>query len=184
MNTVTSRTFRVRDPLPLLRPAALACLVALAVVFFTLEDDGTRWTILLILSGVLLFALAVCYWLMTRTRLEITSEGVIYHAIGYRVRSSWSNLEGWGKRLQGAVDLDCLILREPGIELSGWLRLSYQLLPFMNAASLVTGQGYQPNQLKQYRSVIPVAAFDANWYTGEIGSLIKQYAPRVYDTPL
>lgn len=177
------RVFRVRDPLPLLRPAFLACVVAFGVVFFVMEGEH-RWTISAILGGVLLFALALCYWLMTITRLEMTRDAVIYHAIGYRVRSSWGNVAGVGRRLQGAVDLDCLILREPGMELSWWMRLTYQILPLINIAALVSGQGYVPNQLNQYSGVIPVEMFDKQWYSGDIGRLIKQYAPKAYETAL
>lgn len=175
--------FRVRDPLPLLRPAFLACLVAFGVVFFVMEGEH-RWTISAILGGVLLFSLALAYWLMTITRLEIMPDAVIYHAIGYRVRSSWGNVAGVGRRLQGAVDLDCLILREPGMELAWWMRLGYQVLPLVNIAALVSGQGYVPNQLAQYAGVIPVEMFDKQWYSGEIGRLIQQYAPKAYETAL
>lgn len=177
------QTFRVRDPLPLLRPAFFACLFAFAVVFFVSEPE-TRGIVSLVLGGVLLFSLALGYWLLGITRLEISPEGVVYHAIGYRVRSSWSNVTGTARRPQGAVDLDCLILREPGMELSGWMRFTYQILPLINIISLFSGQAYQPNNLYLYEGVIPVEVFDKHWYSGEIGSLIKRYAPQAYETAL
>lgn len=178
-----TRTFRVRDPLPMLRPAFLACLFAFGVVFLVSEPD-IRGIVSLVLGGVLVFSLALCYWLLGMTRLEISPEGIVYHAIGYKVRSSWSNIEATARRLQGAVELDCLILREPGMELSWWMRLSYQLLPLMNIAALLSGHAYEPNELHRYAGVIPVEAFDKHWYSGEIGSLIKRYAPQAYETTL
>ena len=177
------QTFRVRAPLPMLRPAFFACLFAFGVVFLVSEPE-TRGIVSLVLGGVLLFSLALCYWLLSITRLEISPDGIVYHAIGYRVRSSWGNIEGVARRLQGAVELDCLILREPGIELSGWMRLSYQILPLINVISLFSGHASQPDDLHRYESVIPVEAFDKNWYSGEIGSLIKRYAPQAYETAL
>ncbi len=173
------QTFRVRDPLPLLRPAFFACLLAFGVVFFVSEPE-TRGIVSGVLGGVLLFSLALGYWLMTITRLEISPEGIVYHAIGYRVRSSWGNVTGTARRLQGALELDCLMLREPGMELSWWMRLSYQLLPLMNIVALLSGHAYQPNQLDRYASVIPVEMFDRQWYSGEIGRLIQRYAPAAY----
>lgn len=179
----STHTFRVRDPLPMLRPAFFACLFAFGVVFLVSEPE-TRGIVSLILGGVLVFSLVLCYWLLSITRLEISPDGIVYHAIGYKVRSSWGNITGTARRLQGAVDLDCLILREPGMELSWWMRLSYQILPLMNVAALFSGHAYQPNELHRYEGVIPVEAFDKHWYSGEIGSLIKRYAPQAYETML
>lgn len=177
------QTFRVREVLPLLGPAFLACVVAFGIVFFTLDSE-MRGIISLIIGGVLLFSLALCYWLMTITRLEITPDEIIYHAIGYRVRSKWKNIEGYGTRLQGALDLECLILREAGMELSWWMRFGYQVLPFVNIAALFSGQAYIPNQLNQYSGVIPVGMFDKGWRDGEIGSLVRQYAPKAYENAM
>src|SRR5215207_8780730 len=87
------QTFRVRDPLPLLRPAFFACVAAFVLVFLISEPD-TRW-ISLIVGAVLVFSLALCYWLMTITRLEVSSDGIVYHAIGYKVASTWNNIEGY-----------------------------------------------------------------------------------------
>ena len=173
------QVFRVREVLPLLRPAFFACLLAFGVVFFVMEGEH-RWTISAILGGILLLSLALCYWLMTITRLEITPDEIIYQAIGYRVRSRWKKVEGYGTRLQGAVDLECLILREAGMELSWWMRLGYQILPLMNIAALFSGHAYIPNQLSQYASVVPVGMFDKHWRSGEIGALVQRYAPKAY----
>jgi hypothetical protein len=153
------------------------------VLVFLISEPDTRW-VSLIVGGVLLFSLALAYWLLTITRLDISPDGIVYCAIGYKVRSTWGNVEGYAKRVQGAVDLECLILREPGMELSGWMRLGYQLLPLMNVVALLSGQSYQPNQLDRYSGVIPVEAFEKNWRSGEIGSLIKQYAPQAYENAM
>ncbi len=181
--TNKKQTFRVREVLPLLRPAFFACVFAFVVVFLVMEED-TRWIVSAVLGGVLLFSLALCYWLMTITRLEVTPDEVIYHAIGYKVRSTWKNVEGYGERLQGAVDLECLILREAGIELSWWMRFSYQILPLMNIAALFSGQAYIPNPLNQYSGVIPVGMFDKGWRDGEIGSFVRRYAPGAYENAM
>jgi drug/metabolite transporter superfamily protein YnfA len=173
-----THTFRVRSPLPLLIPAILACIAALVLVFLVMEEED-RW-ILLVLGSVMLFSLTVCLWLLTRTRLEISAQGITYYAIGYSVHSAWDNLTGWGRRVQGALELDCLLLREPGMEMAGWLRLGYRLLPFMNAASLVGSGSYQPDYRSLYHSVIPVGMFDRDWRTGEIGRLVNHFAPQVF----
>lgn len=177
--TGTKQTFRVSDPTRYLRTAVLVCVGTLILLFVIAEPDE-RWTVLIVAIPMAL-GLGLGWWLMTRTRLEIMPDEIVYHAIGFKVRSSWNNVEGWGKSVQGIHDIESLILREPGMELSGWMRAAYALMPAANVAALLSGRPVQVNQLDQSSSVIPVGMFDPAWRDGAIGALIRQYAPEAFD---
>jgi hypothetical protein len=170
-----SRTFRVISPLRHLAPAFITCLVALGIVYFTLETDE-KW-IVGIVAGVMAVGLGLGLWLTTRTRLEITPQQIIYHGAGYRVRSSWDNITGCEMRVLGASDIECLILRKPGMEMSGWMSVGAKLMPAANVAAVLSGRPPDYTSIQSYANLIPVGIFDTNWRTGEIGALIAQYAP-------
>lgn len=173
------RTFRVSDPTRYLRSAVLVC-VGTLILLFVISEPDERW-ISLIVAIPMAIGLGMGWWLMTRTKLEITPDEIAYHAIGYKVRSSWNNVEGWGKSVQGMHEIESLILREPGMELSGWMRVAYQLMPAANIAALLSGRPIQVSQLDRLSGVIPVAMFDQAWRDGEIGALIRQYAPQALE---
>lgn len=178
----TTQVFRVNSPIRLLTPVIGISAVTIGIIFLASKPDE-HW-IVLVIGGVLLVSIAIVAWLVTRTHLDVSAREITYHAIGYRVRSSWGNLDGWGKRVQGTQELDCLILREPGMELSRWLAIGYQLLPFMNVAALVTGRTVHDSQLDLYANVIPVGMFDPDWHGGAIGAVIQRYAPQAYENAM
>jgi hypothetical protein len=177
------RVFRIASLTRALAPAAITCVIAFVIVAATMGGEEHAGTILLILGAVLLFALGLAAWLLTRTRLEVSSDGIIYHAIGYRVRSTWPNLIGYGKRAQGTLSYESLILREPGIEVSRWLRWSYALMPLAAVASAAQGEIFIPERLSRLADNIPVALFSKDWQADELGTLIHRYAPHVFEHP-
>lgn len=177
-------TFRVAAPTRVLAPVAVTCVIAFVVVAATIGGDEKAGTILAILGAVLLFALGLTAWLLTRTRLEVSSDGITYYAIGYRVRSTWPNVIGCGDRLQGALSYESLILREPGLELSVWMRISDALMPVLQIAAVAQGEIPSPDRLSRYADNIPVALFEQNWRSGELGRLVRRYAPHAVDNPV
>lgn len=177
------RTFRIASLTRALAPAAITCVAAFVIVAATTGGDKDAGVILAILGAVLLFSLGLAAWLLTRTRLEVSSDGIVYHAIGYRVRSTWPNLIGYGKRAQGTLSYESLILKQPGIEVSRWLRWSYALMPLAAVASAAQGEIFIPERLSRYADNIPVALFSADWQTDELGALIRRFAPQVFEHP-
>lgn len=173
------QTFRINNPLRLLAPLILTSIVTLGILL-AVTEQAARWTIWIV-GGVLVFSVGIAAWLMTRTRLQISSDGITYHGIGYRVASTWSNLAGYGKRVMGAQDIESLILSEPGIELAGWLRLGYRLMPAAQLVALLDGRVIVPHSLRNYADAIPVGMFDHHWRSGEIGALVRRYAPQVFE---
>lgn len=173
------RTFRVYSPERFLVPLVVLSVLILGIIYM-ISDEDVRGLTMLLLGGTLLFSGILSYWLMTRTRLDISPEGITYHAIGYKVHSTWSNIIGCEKRVHGAFEPESLILREPGLEMSGWLGAGYKAMPFMNAVSLVGEGRVRSTNLSRFADNIPVGIFDSDWRFGEIGSLIRLYAPQVF----
>lgn len=174
------RTFRVKSVTRQLGPLIVTSMVTVGILFAITEPEGR--VAVAIVGAVLLFAIVFAGWLVTRTRLEVSAEGITYHAIGYRVVGRWEDVAGHGKRVMGASDIESLILRQPGIELSGWVAFAYRLLPAASVVALLGGRVPEPGGLGDVGDAIPVGMFDKDWRTGEIGSAIRSYAPEAFET--
>ena len=176
------RTFRVASPLKRLIPLLLVSIFTVGLIY-VVTDPADRFVVW-ILVAVLAFSVALAYGLMSRTRLVVSSDGIVNYSIGYNVRSSWGNIEGYGKRTLGSQTVECLILREPGIEVSRWMQIGYSLMPVAQVAAAAQGRVMIPQGLSGYSNVIPVALYAEDWRSSELGVLIKQYAPQAFDNPL
>lgn len=173
------RTFRVRSVLRTLGPLIVTCVVTLGILLAI--TPSADWWIVGIVGGVLLLSVGIAVWLMGRTRLDVSPEGITYHAIGYRVTGPWADVTGVAERVMGASSYESLILRKPGMEMSGWMAFCYRLLPFAQVISALDGR-YIPASLAGIEDAIPVGMFDRDWRTGEIGSIVRSYAPTALDT--
>lgn len=76
------QTFRVPSVWQPWLPLAFFGVVAVLILGMVTPPD--EWFIVGIAAAVLVVAAAIGLWLLTRTRLAITPEGITYHAIGYR----------------------------------------------------------------------------------------------------
>jgi hypothetical protein len=65
--------------------------------------------------------------------------------------------------------------------MSGWMSFTYRLMPFLQVVSALDGR-YIPASLAGIEDAIPVGLFDHEWRTGELGSIIRGYAPAAIDT--
>ena len=173
------RTFRVASPLKRLTPLLITCVFTIGLIYVVSKPDERAFFPFLIV--VLAFSVALAYWLMSRTRLVVSSDGIVNYSIGYNVRSSWGNIEGYGKRTLGSQTVECLILREPGIEVSRWMQIGYALMPAAQVAAAAQGRYMPSGRLGSYASVIPVALYADDWRSSELGALIQRYAPQAFD---
>jgi hypothetical protein len=163
-----------------LGPLLATCVVTMVILLVVTPAD--EWSVVGIVGLVLLFGVGLSAWLVTRTRLEISPEGITYHAIGYLVRGRWDDVARVEKRVIGASDVESLILREPGIRMSGWMDLSYRFLPVAAVLGALQGRHVPATPLAQLADAIPVGTFDPDWRTGEIGALVRRYAPQAFET--
>ena len=173
------RTFRVRSMLRTLGPLLATCLVTMGILLAVTPSDE-RW-IVGIVGGVLLLSVGIAAWLLRLTRLEVGPAGIVYHAIGYRVAGTWSDVTGYAERTSGMNTYESLILGRPGIEMSGWMAFTYRLMPFLEVVSALDGR-YIPASLAGVEDAIPVGLFDRDWRTGDLGSIVRGYAPTAFDT--
>jgi hypothetical protein len=65
--------------------------------------------------------------------------------------------------------------------MSGWMAFAYKLLPFAQVISMLDGRSI-PASLSGIEDAIPVGMFDKDWRSGEIGAIVRSYAPRALDT--
>lgn len=173
------QTFRVRSVLRTLGPLIVTCGMTMGILLAVTPTED--WSIVGIVGGVLLLSVGIAVWLMRRTRLDVSPEGITYHAIGYRVRGAWADVTGVAERVMGASSYESLILRGPGIELSGWMAFAYRLMPLARVVSVLDGR-YIPASLAGIEDAIPVGMFDKDWRTGEIGAVVRSHAPAAVDT--
>jgi len=176
------RTFRVASPLKRLIPLIITCVFTVGLIYVV--SKPSERTFIPFLVAVLAFSVALAYWLMSRTRLVVSSDGIVNYSIGYNVRSTWGNIEGYGKRTLGSQTVECLILREPGIEVSRWMQIGYALMPAAQVAAAAQGRVMIPQGLSGYSNVIPVALYADDWRSSELGVLIKRYAPQAFENNL
>src|SRR5664279_4872580 len=142
------QTFRYATPLKTLTPLIVTCVFTVGLIYVV--SKPTERTALPFVIAVMVFSVALAWWLMSRTRLEVSSDGITHYSIGYNVRSTWDNVIGYGKRTLGSQTVESLILREPGIEVSGWMQLGYRLMPVAEIASAARGRYFVPRGLSGY----------------------------------
>lgn len=104
------------------------------------------------------------------TRLETTPEGIAYYAPGYRVRTSWENVWGIGRVVQGGRQVEAVLLESDALEISWWLRIGLALRPFT---------GYSVD-MTEYSHVIPVGYFKPDWEGGRLKEDVCCYAPQAF----
>ncbi len=176
------KTYRVASPLKVLTPV-MATLAFTLVLIAAVSKPQDR----IVLPYMLVFfalVIAIVYWLMSRTRLEVSSDGITYYSIGYKVRSTWPNIEGYGKRLMGSQNVECLILRESGLEMSRWMQLGLILQPVGQVAGAIQGRTIHSVNMEDYAVWIPIGLYAENWRLSELGDTVKRYAPQAFDTTL
>lgn len=177
------QTYRVASPLKVLTPAILTLAFTFGLVFVVTKPDERAF---IPYFGLLLVAvIGIVYVIMMQTRLEVSSDGITYFSIGYKVASTWGNVAGYGKRTMGSQDVDVLILREPGMDMSLWMRIGYMLYPVGQLAALAQGRTLISNvNLDDYSVWIPVGMYAENWRESELGDFVKRYAPSAFETAL
>jgi hypothetical protein len=118
-------------------------------------------------------AYAVCIY----TRLIISADGVDLRQLGYRLQSTWDNIDS----LDRTPGLEGFVLREP-LQGRGALRLASAsgLQLVVGGASMPGYTGGRQDLVAQSR-FIPIEPF-AHWLKkGDLASVIAQHAPRLMD---
>jgi hypothetical protein len=142
--------------------------------------DGATWAVVIIGSALLLALCLAIYLGMTRVRLEVSPRGIAYYSLGYKVASTWDNIAGIGEVWAGRYNYEGLLLREPGLEVSEWLRAGSAAYPFMAIIAALGGRPIPPPQsLESYGRGIPLGLFVTDWRHSPLGDDIRRYAPAI-----
>ncbi|MCC7206203.1 MAG: hypothetical protein IT323_02790 [Anaerolineae bacterium] len=170
----SKRTFRVHSLVRWLATPAIACAVIVAIIYFVSEPRDRvilPWMILIL--GIALGFVALLLYMV---RLEISPDGILYGLPGIRVRTAWDNIEGYAFRSSASGQYTALVMRQPA-QISGWLT------PLMGfSAAMPTIEGMRARRgIGEMEKAIPISMFAADWRDGELGSLIRQYAPAAFD---
>jgi hypothetical protein len=139
-------------------------------------------TVALICAGVFAGILGILA-LMLRfgIRLVITDESIAYYNIGFRVISPWENVASLARVTANGWTTESLLLRQDGLQTSGWFRVGLAILPAANAINILSGHGYAARSLDMnaYSHVIPVGYFP-DWKSGILRVEIQRHAPQAF----
>jgi hypothetical protein len=114
--------------------------------------------LLIVCLIIFLFALLEIYSALS-IRLTTSSEGIMYHQVGYGIFAKWDQIESIGECTAGRVRTECLLLNE------------FKVRGIKQLANL---SGLRPKGKS-----IPIGLFDRNWRDGDLGQDINEHAPNV-----
>jgi hypothetical protein len=147
--------------------------VVLSVPLFAAGDSGERAAVWVAIGVLTLVMAPIFYFGVWRSRLELDEQGIVHFQLGYRVRSSWANVE--------AVCLEPgaegLYLREPGTR-SGVLRVSTRLLQWVLGGVGVDSLAGDYDALAAGR-YIPLIPFTGHLGGGRLSRDLDHWAPRL-----
>jgi hypothetical protein len=147
------------------------------------RPPDTATIVVVIIGGLILFALSLAiYFGMTRVCLTVSPQGIGYHSLGYQVVTTWDNIASIGDVRSGQYTYEGLVLREPRLEVSDWLRTGTAAYPFLALIGALSGRPLVPlPDMAVYGRGIPLGLFVTNWRQSPLGENIRRYAPHVFN---
>ena len=144
--------------------ASIVMLVlSLIVPVIVLLAGGNRNTlfsvIVVIITAILVVVGIVIYVSLVSARLAVNAGGISYFSSGVTIRAAWARVAGYGSTGSGRRK-GLILYPEP---------VSEAAEPKPVRVKLSSGDP---------RRQIPLFPFDQNWQNGEIGHLIRTYAPQ------
>ena len=125
--------------------------------------------------------IAICVAFLN-IRLVAGPAGIEYYNWGFRLRTTWDNVQGTGELWTTRGMIRGLQLREPALEMDGWLRVGRGAIPVVSTIGALSGRGLpRSGSMAGYDRIIPVGYFAQDWETSELGALIRSYAPQALD---
>ncbi len=134
-------------------------LVAPVIVLLAGGNRSTLFSVIVvILTAILVVAGIVIYVSLVSARLAISAGGISYFSSGVTIRAAWARVAGYGSI--GIARRKGLILYPEAVTEAAELKpVNVKLLS------------------SDSRRLIPLFPFDQNWQNGELGQLIRTYAP-------
>jgi hypothetical protein len=147
------------------------------------EPLDTASQVVIVVGAAILAALgiAICVAFLN-IRLVAGPVGITYYNWGVRLRTNWDNIEGTGELWTTRGMIRGLQLREPALEMDGWMRIGRGAIPVMSTIGALSGRGLpRSGSMAGYDRIIPVGYFAQDWETSDLGALIRRYAPHALD---
>ncbi len=171
MNRPDSRTYRISP----LRFSLIGLPAVFVVGLLGVLGIATSDAALLIAALLVAMIFAPLIFIVWRTRLILSSEGVDLRQLGYRLTTSWSNVAA----VDGTPGRQGFVLRYP-LESRGAYRLAgmVDVQVVSGGVAMATYQGGRPDLVVQ-RRFIPFEAFGYWLSRGDLESTIRGFAPDV-----
>ena len=141
--------------------------------------------------GLYVFTLVACLicvdiglWLGSAAfsvQLVVTAHGLVYDAMGYAIRSSWANLASLGESSSASGRVTGVLLRQPGLEVSGWLNATRVIYPILTVLNWLRGWLVTPRVSTMDDHFIPLGFFVSDLENSELMNDLRRYAPQVFD---
>ncbi len=133
--------------------------------------------LLLLLVGMVLRA---TYFIRGST-LILTSEGILYNAVSFKMYTPWKNLGEPGSGKYG-VPFSGLTLREPALMDKNVSEGLQQGIAVIELTGWMIGKKSFKNNCP-FLHILPldIGIVGNHWLQGELGSYLRQYAPQVFE---
>jgi hypothetical protein len=133
-------------------------------------DWGFRVSLIMIILLYLAFVRKLLC-LAIYNQLTVTDEGLDFRRIGYRIRTTWGNIERMTYAQFGYAQGDILVLREPQVS------VHKRLAVLWNEGRLLE----RNKEFAPLGKTIPLFLLDPKWRTGKLGQEVRCYAPHLFE---
>lgn len=164
----TKQTFRLQSPIWQMRYSAAAVIIALVAFAVTAHPHAVALTVAI---GLCVLLMLVAFWLVTRSRPEITDTTISYRGLGFVVSAPWSLVIGYGTRVNGPTKCEALILSQVRLKANPWVAYARPMMALTSGSASIALAQFDP-------AMIPVSLYERGWRSGVIGQLVQRYAPQ------
>jgi hypothetical protein len=142
-------------------------IVGMIAVFWVIYGFSIRITPLLLVA--LVYFIRVLFP-SVYSRVVVSADGIDFRGAGYRIHTTWDNLDGMNYVRFGIVEGDVLLLREPTVEVNRWVAYLSKEVRWLE----------QNPEFAPLGKVIPLFLLHPKWRTGKLGQEIQRHAPHLF----
>ncbi len=103
-------------------------------------------------------------------RVVVTDEGLDFRQIGYRIYTTWGNIEQMAYAKFGFAEGDILVLCEPIVKVNRWAAFFDKDIRLLE----------QNKKFAPLGKAIPLFLLNPRWRTGEPGREIQRHVPHLF----
>ena len=145
---------------------SLVALVAIISLFLYIARN--IFCIQIYFLGVGLFSIYALFQKLKNEHIVLTEKGVEYHAPGVIFETDWKSVEQISNHWRYGFVHECLFVDNSRIRMRKW-------------SFLLGGRNVPTPLFSSRKTLIPLSCFSENWPDSELGQLIKQYAPYLFE---